>query len=55
MIKLVYRDDIKQGEKIKYYYFTHADPLCHIAGCSVYLCTKLTKATVQVFGEFEWK
>jgi hypothetical protein len=49
---------IKDSKKCKllfYHYTNHEEPLCYISGSPVYFSRKLTKSSIQVVGEAEWK
>jgi hypothetical protein len=56
MINFVYRDYSQEDRNaIKSYFFTKEKPICYILGCPVYLSPKLTKSSIMVVGEIEWK
>lgn len=55
MLKLVYKDNIEEYNKVHSYFINNEIPICFILGCPVYLSRKLTKSKVMVIGEIEWK
>lgn len=55
MLKLAYREDVDQYNLAHSYFLNNEVPICYVSGCPVYLSRKLTKSSVQVVGEIEWK
>ncbi len=47
--------DKERAFRLLSYYSLHESPICYVIGCPVYYSRKLTKSSIQVVGEAEWK